>query len=237
MTDDPRLLELIQADLDGRLDGADKAELARQLLADPAARRLHDELRRTDALLLDLPRAEPPEGLRSSIQAALGLSDHNRGGGRAADGGLGWRLAAAVVAGLVVVGLGYGLLSERRDTTDLQGSIAQSASAPILVDEATLPAGNGMVTAQLFREGQQMRLVIGSSSLQLVQVVGRYDPALLEPQAPAAAGEVPGQFSTLLRTAGKSESLEFSGNGAFDLEVRATGQLLGTVVLAAEARN
>ena len=71
MNDEQRLLELIQADLDGRLDGAEKAELARRLLADPAARRLQGELRQTDTLLRDLPQAQPPDELTSAIRAKM----------------------------------------------------------------------------------------------------------------------------------------------------------------------
>ena len=55
------LQELIQADLDGELSGAGRAELARLLLQDPEARRLHGELRQTDKLLRDIP-GEPPPG-------------------------------------------------------------------------------------------------------------------------------------------------------------------------------
>lgn len=237
MTDDPRLLELIQADLDGRLHGTDKAELARRLLADPAARRLHDELRRTDTLLREIPRAEPPDGLRSAIQGALGRSDHHRGGERVADGGVGFRLAAAIVAGLVVVGLGYGLLSDRRDAADLQGSIAQQAAAPLLADEAILLAANGTVTARLFRERGQTRLVMESSGLVPVEVVGHYNEALLKLQAGAAPGEVPGQFSVVLGAAGKSESIEFVGTGPITLEVRGDDEPFPVIVLGSDPKS
>jgi anti-sigma factor RsiW len=238
MTDDPRLLELIQADLDGRLDGAEKAELARRLLADPAARRLHDELRQTDALLRDLPQAQPPDELTSAIRDSLGLSDHDRGGRRVADGGVGFRLAAAVVAGLVVVGLGYGLLSERRDTTDLQGSIAQSASAPVLVDEATLTVGSGAVTVRLFREGSiRTRLTVESSGAGEVQVVGYYDPLALTRQSDSGRDEQAGRFAVVVAGTAGSESIEFIGVGAIRLEVAVGSESSDTVILGQGARD
>ena len=65
-----QLQELIQADLDGELSVAERAELARLLLQDPEARRLHGEFRQTDQLLRDIPAAEPPPGLRAAILAA-----------------------------------------------------------------------------------------------------------------------------------------------------------------------
>jgi len=238
MTDDPRLRELIQADLDGQLDGTDKAELARRLLADPAARRLHDELRRTDTLLRDLPSVEPPDGLRSAVRESLGLSDHHRGGRREADGGVGFRLAAAIVAGLVVVGLGYGLLSERRDTTVLQGSIAQSTSAPVLVDDTTLRVGPGVVTARMFREGaDRTRLTVESSGAGEVRVVGSYDPLALTPQSGTGTEGQAGQFTLVLSGTAGSESVEFAGTGTVRLEVAAGSDSARAVTLGSDAKD
>ncbi len=67
--DKGQLQELIQADLDGELSVAERAVLARLLLQDPEARRLHAEFRRTDQLLRNVAAAEPPPGLRADILA------------------------------------------------------------------------------------------------------------------------------------------------------------------------
>ena len=72
--DRAQLQDLIQADLDGELSVAERAELARLLLRDPQARNLHEEFRRTDQLLRDIPAAEPPPGLRAAILAGRALS-------------------------------------------------------------------------------------------------------------------------------------------------------------------
>jgi len=230
MNDDQRLQELIQADLDGRLDGADKAELARRLLADPSARRLQDELRRTDTLLRDLPSAEPPGDLRPAVQQALGLSNHNRGGRRVADGGVGFRLAAAVVAGLVVVGLGYGLLSERQDTT---ASVAVGAT-PV----ATLQAGSGQVVVRLEETGAEgTRLV-----LTLAGEVDGEIAAIPVDGAPSChfVGEDPpptaslGGESVLALSGGRAPAvIDCTGQGAIRLETRLDGteQENATVVI------
>jgi hypothetical protein len=68
---DPRLNELIQADIDGELDAQQRAELARRLLADPAARAERDELRRVCTSLDAIPQVEPPPDLRDNVLAAL----------------------------------------------------------------------------------------------------------------------------------------------------------------------
>lgn len=226
MSDDPRLLELIQADLDGQLDGAGKAELARLLLADPAARRLQQELRRTDALLRDLPRAQPPDDLRTAVQEALGLPDHNRGGGRDADGGVGFRLAAAVVAGLVVVGLGYGLLSDRQDTTALQGSVAASA-APV----ATLRAGEGEVLARLSPVPDGSRLVLETRGTATGEVALSYDPGRIACRSAddgaALASPAAGHWVLALPAGTGTATLECSGEGPVQIEARSSGERTG----------
>ena len=229
MNDDQRLQELIQADLDGRLDGADKAELARRLLADPSARRLQDELRRTDTLLRDLPSAEPPGDLRPAVQEALGLSNHNRGGRRVADGGVGFRLAAAVVAGVVVVGLGYGLLSERQDTTALQGSVAAGAT-PV----ATLQAGSGQVVIRLEETGADgTRLVLtlaGEVDGEIAAIpVDGVPSCHFVGEDPSSGGE-----SVLALSGGHVPAvIDCTGQGAVRLETRLNGteQENATVVI------
>jgi len=60
---DPRTLELIHLELDGELDGAQRAELDARCAADPAAREARDQLQRIGAALARLPSVEPPAGL------------------------------------------------------------------------------------------------------------------------------------------------------------------------------
>jgi hypothetical protein len=230
MTDQQRLLELIQADLDGQLDGAGKAELARLLLADPAARRLQEELRQTDALLRDLPRAPPPDDLRSAVQEALGLPDHDRGGRRVADGGVGFRLAAAVVAGLVVVGLGYGLLSDRQDTAALQGSVAEAARPA-----AILQAGQGEVSARLAPSKDGMRLTLEASGGATGDVVLDYDPARIACRSTdgsaALSSPATGQWVLSLPASSQSVTLVCSGEGPVQLESRSSGDRLAEATI------
>ena len=60
---DPRTLELIHVELDGDLDGAQRAELEARLAADPAAREYREQWRRISDALARLPPVEPPLGL------------------------------------------------------------------------------------------------------------------------------------------------------------------------------
>jgi hypothetical protein len=60
---DPRTLELIHAEVDGELDGAERAELEARCAADPAAREHREQWGRIHAALARLPSVEPPAGL------------------------------------------------------------------------------------------------------------------------------------------------------------------------------
>ena len=123
------LQDLIQGDLDGELTAAERAELARLLLQDPEARRLQDDFRETDQLLRDIADAEPPAGLREAI-----LAGHAGAGAQANPGHrqFGWpayRIAAVILGGLLIVGLG--ILARDGDVTgkNLQGSLVRLPGA------------------------------------------------------------------------------------------------------------
>ena len=60
---DPRTLELIHLEVDGELDGAERAELEARCAADPTARDYREQWRRIAGALARLPSVEPPAGL------------------------------------------------------------------------------------------------------------------------------------------------------------------------------
>lgn len=68
---DDRLNELLNAELDGELDGAGQAELERLLSASAEARARREELRRVADALSHLKPVEPPADFASSVFAAL----------------------------------------------------------------------------------------------------------------------------------------------------------------------
>ena len=70
MADSGRLA-LIHAEIDGELDGRQRAELARALLADPEIQVLREDLRRVCAALDVLEDVDPPQQLRQSVLDAL----------------------------------------------------------------------------------------------------------------------------------------------------------------------
>jgi hypothetical protein len=94
-------ITLIHAEIDGELDAANRAELARHLLADPNARTLREDLRRLCTELDALPEVEPPAQLRRNILAALPQSTVKRPALSLSSPY--WRLAA-VLAAVVVAG-------------------------------------------------------------------------------------------------------------------------------------
>ena len=71
MSADPRLLELLDAELDGLLDSAGATELAGRLAADEEARAARAELQRIHAALSHLPEEPVPGDLRAAILARL----------------------------------------------------------------------------------------------------------------------------------------------------------------------
>jgi hypothetical protein len=93
---------LIHAEIDGELDAANRAELARHLLADPDARTLREDLRRLCTALDALPEVEPPAQLRQNILAALPQSTVKRPRLSSPYWRLAAVLAAVVVAGAIV---------------------------------------------------------------------------------------------------------------------------------------
>ena len=160
MADSGRLA-LIQAEIDGELDGPQRAELARTLLADPEAQTLREDLRRLCAALDALGEVDPPQQLRQSILDALPQSTPSRARSRWSAPRLRY---AALIAGMLAVGtiLYETVESPRPATSDVAGTMA-AAGAPTTVD--TVHLGNGVVSGRvsLYRDraglGLQFELV------------------------------------------------------------------------------
>ncbi|MBS0365528.1 MAG: hypothetical protein JSR67_06885 [Proteobacteria bacterium] len=162
---DPRLTELIHGEIDGVLDTAERAELARQLLADPAARGEREALRRLCGLLDGAGQSDPPADLPERILAAL--PPQRPRGGLWAPVLQPWSTAhrwryAAVAAGVLVAGAivfttvrGPGALG------DLAGTMADSGTHTPL-DEAVLAREgvSGRVGLYRHRRALQVKLQI-----------------------------------------------------------------------------
>jgi hypothetical protein len=144
MADSGRLA-LIHAEIDGELDGPQRAELARALLADPEAQALREDLRRLCAALDALEEVDPPQQLRQSILDALPQSTPSRAR-------FWWsapRLRyAAFIAGVLAAGtIVYETLDGPRPaTSDVAGTMV-TADTPTTVD--TVRLGNGPVAGRV----------------------------------------------------------------------------------------
>ena len=147
---DPVTQELIHADIDGELDGAQRAQLARALLSDPEARALHNDLKRLSASLEALPVLEPPPDLMKGVLAAL--PQPTRGRARPAWVEHRWRyaalLAGVLAAGTLVFETVHGPGS---DTAEMTGTLAAGST---ILDTAVLPPGGELAgRVALYRDG------------------------------------------------------------------------------------
>jgi hypothetical protein len=234
-TNRDQLQELIQADLDGELSVTERADLARLLLRDPEARRLHNEFRQTDQLLRDIAAAEPPPGLRAAILAgparAAGPGDP---GDRQYSRPL-YRIAAVILGGLLIVGLSYLLIDTDVPRSDLQGSLGAAVGpeptrliAP--QDHLTIRAEGAEVSASLQRIGQTLRLELNVSTISPCEVIARFDPAtttFVGSAGDTRMDSASGQAAVQLATGRQVFVLDFSGAAPIQLQLRSGGRLLG----------
>ena len=166
---DPRQLALIHAEIDGELDAAGRAELARWVLADSQGRVLREELRRLCAALDALPAVDPPEDLRAGVLAALPQSSVQRRKSWTP----GWRYAA-LIAGLVVAGAV--VLQTVRGPGPAPSEVSGTITAPATTVLDTVQLANGPVSGHvsLCREpsGLGLRLDLVASSPIDILVTG-----------------------------------------------------------------
>lgn len=233
--DRAQLQDLIQADLDGELSVAERAELARLLLRDPQARNLHEEFRRTDQLLRDIPAAEPPPGLRAAILAGRALWQRPGDSARRSYELPFYRLAAAVLGGLLIVGLAYVLRDGDAPGSDLQGSLGRAGDPArnglvALQDQWSFQAEGVELDASLRRVGQLLRLELAVSSAIHCELIAKVDPSKASlvggpgDENPMTAS---GHVTVEAAPGRRSFVLEFSGVAPIQLQVHAGGRLLG----------
>jgi hypothetical protein len=166
---------LIYAEIDGELDGRQRAELARALLADPEVQVLREELRRVCAALDALEEAEPPVQLRESILDALPQSTPSRAQSRWSAPRLRY---AALIASVLAVGtiLYETVESPRPATSDVAGTMA-AAGAPTTLDTVRLNSEVVSGRVSLHRDraglGLQFELVASAPVDVLVASEGR----------------------------------------------------------------
>jgi len=143
-------LGLIQAEIDGELDGRQRSELAQRLLADPEARALREEFLRLCRALDAMADVEPPAHLRVGILNALPPAPRSpmRYGWSAPR----WRYAA-LLAG--VLGAGTVVFETVKGpgpaTSEVAGTMA-AARAPTALDAVQLGEGPVAGRVSLYRD-------------------------------------------------------------------------------------
>jgi hypothetical protein len=179
-----RTIELIQADIDGELESADRAELSAALLANPAARQLHGELRTLCAALDVVPPAEPPAGLREQIMAALPAANDSGRRGNAAFGRrqtmftaapVALRYAAAFVGGVIVSTLGFQAISGQEALTprQLSGTITRPPELDNSSLKIDLPSVHGSLAVQGTPQAPFIQARLAAD--REIQVIARLD--------------------------------------------------------------
>ena len=220
-----RLESLIHAQLDGELPAAERAELARALLQDADARRLHDDLARVDRLLREVPVADPPRGLREAILAGTARTTAAAGNAARRASGSAYRIAAAFLGGLLIVGLAYVVSDVRGPASELQGSLGAAGTSVSITSEGVA------VEASLRRDGDTQRLEIRATAPRPCEVAVQFDPALTSWTGDAAASSADGEVIVRLPAGRQATVLEFSGAAPLSLELRADGRTLGSTRL------
>ena len=75
MAVDPRIIELINADIDGEISSDEKQELDTLLADSPEAQAMHAELSGLNTSLNELPDLDPPVHLKHTIMAEIPKSE------------------------------------------------------------------------------------------------------------------------------------------------------------------
>lgn len=179
---DPRVLELINAELDGELDPAQHAELEALLDADPAARVVREQWQRFAGALSKLPAVDPPAGLGRRWQggspaAPVQPASRPRRWLRPA-------LALAASGILLAIALGMGGFGRQLLDTDglvatIGGNVAGTQRIPVDMDGvsgeiALLPASAGWILDFDLRSERATPVTATwePSALELLQVRG-----------------------------------------------------------------
>jgi anti-sigma factor RsiW len=192
---DPRLLELLHAEIDGQLSATEWEELERLLAATPDGPLLRDQLRRIEAALARLPSVPPPADLHQRILRALPAAPRAAAPGwQRGHGRHGRVIRYAMAAGLVVamVGIGFsGTLRQAFAPGELVATMGGQPGATAPADSVAIDAPGLAGTVALQPDGARWRLVIDLASTGPVAVRAAYDaPAFrlleVEGNAPAA---------------------------------------------------
>ncbi len=169
MTDEERLA-LIHAEIDGEIDSAQRAQLARLLLGEPQTRTLREQLKRVCDALDRVGGAEPPPQLRDAVlrrlppaTAAAAPASRRWSPGR-------WR-QAALIAGLLAAGaIVYETVQEPGPGSgETAGTMA--AGVPVTLDSVALDTGPVTGRVGLYRDRGGLAVGVEVAAAEPVDVV------------------------------------------------------------------
>jgi hypothetical protein len=169
---DSELQELLNAEIDGELDGPQRGELARRLLADPEARALREDLQHLCQALDALAQVEPPRQLRQNIIDALPQSSPLQQKQWWSSPGL--RYAAVIVLALIAgLALYETVHGPKPSAADLVGMMGRASQATIL-DAVRLDGGPVTGSVSLYRDhaGLALKFELTASSPLDVLITG-----------------------------------------------------------------
>ena len=160
-----KYLELIHAELDGRLTNQQQADLGGFLLESPEGRHLRDELRGLKAALEQIEPVEPPAGLRESILESVRF---RRTAARSWASPTTLRYAAAFAGGALISALAFQIGANQRsglDPADMTGTMSPphaSATAPLQQGQGSATVREtptGLVLEYDLAAGEAVRIV------------------------------------------------------------------------------
>jgi hypothetical protein len=169
MTDEERLA-LIHAEIDGEIDGAQRAELARLLLGEPQTRVLREQLKRVCDALDRVGGAEPPPQLRDAVlrrlppaTAAAAPAARTWSPGR-------WR-QAALIAGLLAGGAVVYETVQGPGPGSSETAGTMAAGAPVALDSVALDTGPVTGRVGLYQDRGGLAVGLEVAAAEPVDVV------------------------------------------------------------------
>lgn len=171
------LSELLSAYIDGEVTPREKAEVDEILRRDPAAKKLHDELRQAVAAIAGLPRHAAPPDMASFLDAQLERVQLLSGMGEIhgkvtvpAPSRFTWLKAAAML--LIVVGAGWWFLSLQQPRN--QKVASKETGPPTLTDTASVGA------KPILPQPTEVLLAGGASPTALISQSFEHEPVRVQ---------------------------------------------------------
>jgi hypothetical protein len=169
-----QISELISAYIDGEVTPREREQVESLLKRDPAARRLHDDLRQTSAILAGLPRHAAPPDMAGILDAQLERiqllsgTEEARSSTASVPGRLTWLKAAASLA--LVAGAGWWYLSLHPQPTPRAASRTPPSDLTEAIVEVDKPAASEPVEVLLARGAGPTELLSNSFEVEPVRV-------------------------------------------------------------------